>query len=207
MSKGSPLIGISRHRIGVDGVGVTTLVAFHSCTLNCKYCLNPNALKHDGVWKYYTAEQLYEEVKKDDIYFQATGGGVTFGGGEPLIECKEILHFKHICHEHGKNWRINIETALNVPEVFVDVLIQTIDHWIVDIKDMNPNIYKEYTGQDNELVLKNLLKLIKIGAKITVRVPLIPEYNTMEDVEKSVEQLKALGITDIDQFTYTIKNH
>ena len=88
--KTSYLIGVSRHRIGVDGEeGVTTLVAFHGCPLRCQYCLNPKALSSNGVWKRYTPEELYNHVKQDDLYFRATGGGVTFGGGEPLISCKK----------------------------------------------------------------------------------------------------------------------
>ena len=87
--KSSYLIGISRHRIGVDGEGVTTLVAFHGCPLRCQYCLNPKALSPNGVWKRYTPEELYNHVKQDELYFCATGGGVTFGGGEPLISCKK----------------------------------------------------------------------------------------------------------------------
>ena len=57
--KTSHLIGLSRHRIGVDGTGVTTLVAFHGCPLRCKYCLNPQALSLRGVWKRLTPEELY----------------------------------------------------------------------------------------------------------------------------------------------------
>src|SRR5574344_2221516 len=87
--KTSALIGLSRHRIGVDGAGVTTLVAFHGCPLSCKYCLNPQALSPKRVWKRFTPEELFHKVKKDDLYFRATGGGVTFGGGEPLLSCKK----------------------------------------------------------------------------------------------------------------------
>ena len=106
--KSSYLIGLSRHRIGVDGAGVTTLVAFHGCPLRCQYCLNPKALSPNGVWKRYTPEELYNHVKQDDLYFRATGGGVTFGGGEPLLSCKEILHFHKICRDKGHDWKINI---------------------------------------------------------------------------------------------------
>lgn len=60
----SKLTGLSRHRIGVDGAGVTTLVAFHNCPLNCKYCLNPQALSPDGVWKKFSPEGLFKEIKK-----------------------------------------------------------------------------------------------------------------------------------------------
>lgn len=203
----SKLIGLSRHRIGVDGTGVTTLVAFHNCPLNCKYCLNPQALSPDGVWKKFSPEGLFKEIKKDDLYFRATGGGVTFGGGEPLISYKMILLFMKHCMDNGKSWKINIETSLNVPEAFVDATERIIDHWIVDIKDMNSEIYKTYTECDNELVIKNLQHLIDKKAKITVRVPLIPEFNTESDVENSIQTLRMMGITDIEQFTYIIKRH
>ena len=84
--KAVPLIGIARHRLTIDGEGVTTLVAFHGCPLRCKYCLNPTSLQPDGVWESYNCNQLYEEVRKDELYFLASCGGVTFGGGEPLLQ-------------------------------------------------------------------------------------------------------------------------
>ena len=201
------IIAISRHRIGVDGMGVTTLVAFHSCPLNCKYCLNPQALSASGVWKSFTPEELYKTVRQDDLYFRATRGGITFGGGEPLLSCKEFLHLIHICKENNKNWKFNIETSLNVPGVFVEMTESVIDHWIVDIKDMSPDIYKAYTGGNNAQVITNLQYLIDRKAKITVRVPLIPSFNTEADVEKSMAILREMGINDIDRFSYIIKHH
>ena len=205
--KTAVLIGLSRHRIGVDGTGVTTLVAFHGCPLNCKYCLNPQALSPEGVWKRFSPEELFRAVSKDDLYFRATGGGVTFGGGEPLISYKEILLFSNICMSHDKKWRINIETSLNVPKRLVEMMKGVVDHWIVDIKDMNPIIYKAYTGKDIGLVNDNLQYLTKNNSKITVRVPHIPGFNTASDVEKSILSLQGMGITDIERFTYIVKQH
>ena len=205
--KTTHLIGLSRHRIGVDGTGVTTLVAFHGCPLNCKYCLNPQALSASGVWRSFTPEELYKTVRQDDLYFRATGGGVTFGGGEPLLSYRQILCFHQHCVENGKRWHINIETSLNVPEVFVKEQEGFVNHWIVDIKDMNPDIYKAYTGKDNLQVITNLLHLIDRKAKITVRVPLIPSFNTEADVEKSMAILRKMGVNDIDRFSYIIKHH
>ena len=205
--KTAVLIGLSRHRIGVDGTGVTTLVAFHGCPLNCNYCLNPQALSPEGVWKRFSPEELFRAVSKDDLYFRATGGGVTFGGGEPLISYKEILLFSNICMSHDKKWRINIETSLNVPKRLVEMMKGVVDHWIVDIKDMNPIIYKAYTGKDIGLVIDNLQYLTKNNSKITVRVPHIPGFNTASDVEKSISSLQEMGITDIERFTYIVKQH
>ena len=200
------LIGISRHRIVVDGSGITTLVAFHGCPLSCKFCLNPQSLSSDGIWKSLTIEELFALVKKDDLYFRATGGGVTFGGGEPLLAYKQISRFKELCLEN-KNWRINVETSLNVPKENVEGVSDFVNHWIVDIKDMNPAIYKAYTGKDNTTVIQNLRYLMDHKAEVTVRVPLIPEFNTEEDVERSIDVLQRMGITDIDRFTYITKRH
>ena len=205
--KTAVLIGLSRHRIGVDGTGVTTLVAFHGCPLNCKYCVNPQALSPEGVWKRFSPEELFRAVSKDDLYFRATGGGVTFGGGEPLISYKEILLFSNICMSHDKKWRINIETSLNVPKRLVEMMKGVVNHWIVDIKDMNPIIYKAYTGKDIGLVIDNLQYLTKNNSKITVRVPHITGFNTASDVEKSISSLQEMGITDIERFTYIVKQH
>ena len=109
--------------------------------------------------------------------------------------------------KQGKRWKFNIETSLNVPKLFVEMMENVIDHWIVDIKDMNPQIYKAYTGQNNDYVVENLQYLINKNAKVTVRVPLIPGFNTESDVENSILTLQQMGITDIDRFTYTVKNH
>ena len=99
-----------------------------------------------------------------------------------MLSCKEILHFHTKCRDKGHDWKITIETSLNVPKVFVEVLEGIVDHWIVDIKDMNPEIYKAYTGEENRQVIENLQHLIYNKARLTVRVPL---FNTEADMEHS----------------------
>ena len=198
------IIGISRHRIGVDGKGVTTLVAFHGCPLDCKYCLNPQCHDDSGKIKTLSPQQLYDVVKKDSLYFLATGGGITFGGGEPLLHNEFIKSFKELCNDE---WRINIETSLYAHTNIVVELATFIDHWIIDIKDTNSKIYKAYTGKNNLLVMNNLMELIKLGANITVRVPHISNFNTPDDVARSISELKGMGITKIDEFTYAIKKN
>lgn len=201
------MVGFDRHRIGVDGAGVTTLVVFHGCPLNCRYCLNPQTLSAKSKYRSLTPEALYQAVKPDDLYFRATGGGVTFCGGEPLLSYKPILHFHKLCMDDGKRWCFNIETSLNVPASYVCAIEQIIDHWIVDIKDMNPGTYRAYTGKDNAQVVQNLQHLIGQKAKVTVRVPLIPAFNTEADVENSIAILHEMGVRDIDRLTYIIKYH
>ena len=143
------IFGISRHRLTVDGEGVTTLVAFNGCPLRCKYCLNKTSWDMDK-GRDYTPEMLFEEVKIDQLYFLATHGGVTFGGGEPLLQKDFIKEFRALC---GPQWQIVVETSLHVPFETVQEMNDILDGYIVDIKDMNPETYLAYTSKENALVL------------------------------------------------------
>lgn len=198
----APFIGVSRHRMFTDGVGITTLAAFHSCPLRCKYCLNPQALRKDGMASWYTPMKLLKEVEKDDLYFRETDGGVTFGGGEPLLYPAFIKKFRRIC---PSSWKINIETSLNVSLETLDEVVDVIDTYIIDIKDMNPIVYENYTGHSISQVLSNLNYLIMKGKKtnMLIRIPLIPGYNNEEDVQNSMLQLEKLGLKTYERLTYT----
>ena len=195
------IAGVSRLRIAVDGEGVTTLVGFMSCPLHCRYCLNPQTLTPDSSHRELTPEELYGEIRKDELYFLATGGGVTFGGGEPLLRPDFIRAFRSLC---GPDWKLNAETSLNVPEENVKALMPVLDNWIIDIKDMDPDIYRRYTGRDNSRVLGNLRLLADAGlaGRCTLRIPLIPGYNDEADRERSISELEALGFKDFDRFKY-----
>lgn len=200
------IIGISRHRLSTDGDGVTTLVAFHTCPLCCHYCLNPQSLGDSDRFKEYTPQSLYDEVRIDELYFIATNGGVTFGGGEPVLRPDFIRRFRDLC---GPAWRLTLETSLNVPQENIEALLPVVDSWIIDIKDMDADIYRQYTGRDNSRVLSNLRFIAEAGRQkdCTVRLPLIPDYNTDADREESRKALSAFGYSKFDLFTYQIRKH
>lgn len=195
-----PIIGIERHRLLTDGEGITTLVGFQGCPLRCKYCINKQCWEQSGA-TYYTPEKLYNELKKDNLYFLYTHGGITFGGGEPGLYCDFILNFKSICHP---DWRIYMETSLNIPILNLQKLLPVIDYWIVDIKDVNEIIYRKYTGCANEQVISNLRYLSENGYsdKVQIRLPLIPSYNTNKEREISEQKLRELGFEKFNKFNY-----
>ena len=200
------MIGISRHRLAIDGEGVTTLVAFHGCPLRCKYCLNPHSHSKDTQCIERTVEELIDEVRIDQLYFLATGGGVTFGGGEPLLHSAFIKAF---CEQCPKEWRISIESSLNVPRKNVEDVLPFVKEWIIDIKDMNPDIYKAYSSISNERVIDNLRWIASEHADllpcITIRLPHIPDHNTDDDRNRSQAFLETLGYTKFDRFEYIIR--
>ena len=200
----APFIAINRHRLTTDGEGVTTLVAFHGCPLHCQYCLNAQCLQADGVWCRLTPGELYSEVEIDDLYFVATGGGICFGGGEPLLRSDFIKAFAEIMNPE---WKLTIETSLNVPLENVKAIASLVQMWYVDIKDMNPEIYKAYGCKENKQVVSNLQWLAANGYadKVIIRLPLIPEYNTDEDRQRSQQQLEGMGFTNFDKFNYIVR--
>ena len=201
MAVTAPVITFSRLRMTTDGEGVTTLVIFHDCPLRCKYCLNPFSFAPDTKREELTPNQLYDRVKIDDLYFVATGGGVTFGGGEPLLRTDFLKEFRALC---GDRWHLCAETSLNVPAEAVRTAADCMDMFYVDCKDTNPEIYKAYTGIQNAQMLENLRTLISLAGteRVVVRVPLIPGYNTEDDREKSRALLESMGVTQFDFFTY-----
>ena len=150
-----------------------------------------------------TVEELIDEVRIDQLYFLATGGGITFGGGEPLLHSEYIKSF---CKQRPREWRITIETSLNVQRKNVEWLLPYVKEWIIDIKDINPEIYKAYTGLSNEQLINNLKWLAtehtELLPQISLRLPHIPNYNTEDDINKSQAYLETLGYSRFNRFEY-----
>ena len=195
------VMNISRHRMCTDSKGISTLVTLYGCPLKCEYCINDYC--HDENTNTYilSGEELADILRIDDMYFRMSNGGITFGGGEPLLYADDILDF--VLWDMPEGWKVTIETSLNVEWDKVECLAEIVDYWIIDIKDMNPEIYERYTKMGNEKVIYNLKKLSSIigKEKIKVRVPNIPGYNTENDVVRSKEIVEGLA-GEVEVFLY-----
>ena len=196
-------IGIERLRVINDGEGITTLVAGYGCPLRCQYCLNPQCFEMPKPVRSYSLEGMIQEVSIDDLYFQATGGGVVFGGGEPLLQADFIHAFRQ---QAPKEWKIYLESSLAVKEEELIKVINDIDFFLIDIKDMDPEIYHAYTGRQPDRMLRNLKLLAdhKKADKTTLRIPLIPDFNDENKRKQSVKQLQQIGFSDFDLFEYNV---
>ena len=148
--------------------------------------------------------ELYNIVSVDNLYFLASGGGITFGGGEPAERLDFIKEFRELC---GWNWQLNLETSLNVPSSNVEMLLNVTDTLIIDIKDIDPDIYRRYTGLSNDRVLKNLHLIAEAGRQkdCIIRIPHIPNFNTDDDRIVTRKSLETLGFKQFDLFTYQIR--
>ncbi len=208
-----PVFAIERHRLTTDGQGVSTLVGAYGCTLSCRFCINPHAWNPNTLKKCvsFTPETLYDRVRTDELYFLATGGGVTFGGGEALLHAEFIRAFRQVC---GGRWRLTAETSLQVPPERLEMTLDSVDEYIVDIKDLDPEIYLSYTGMPIDRLLANLRILSdriasppQEGRPVNahIRVPLIPGYNTPERLRRSVDRLRSMGFSHIETFPYILR--
>lgn len=200
----APFFAIARHRLACDGQGVTTLVGFHGCPLRCRYCLNKQCWKPESVRHTLTPEELTDMLMPDNLYFLATGGGVCFGGGEPMMYSDFIAHFCQIC---PKEWNIYLETSLQVEQSRLESIIPYVHYYYIDVKDLQPDIYHRYTGGDIAPLLRNLRLLAdsQLQERVTIRLPHIPEYNSDDDRQQSRQQLEAMGFTNFDFFDYAVK--
>ena len=147
-----------------------------------------------------TPQQLYDIVKQDNIYFQASGGGICFGGGEPTMQEQFIIEFAKLC---PKNWKITLETSLDCSYNTIKALAPYVDEWIVDIKSMNADIYYRYTGKNSAVHqhLECAKRLLPLN-KVTIKVPHIPDFTTEEDVRESIRELGEMGFANIVECDY-----
>ncbi len=205
MNSLAPVMGIDRLRMGTDGNGITSLVTFYGCPLKCRFCLNPQCHRDFSNIKLSRPDDVYDMVAIDELYYLATEGGVTFGGGEPLLYSDFIFDILEL---GAKKWNITIETSLNVPFERIRVLLPYINEIIVDVKDINPQIYERYTQSSNKVVLENLKLLATSGyaEKMLVRIPLINGYNKQDDIQKSKSFLEDMGYSAFDLFEYKTDN-
>lgn len=174
-----PLFALCRHRMGSDGAGVTTLAAARGCPLRCKYCLSPQALKEETPARMVAPEELYEMTRVDDLYFQATRGGVTFGGGEPTAGGQFFLDLVQTAHDEGLH--VTVDTCGFCPEDRFDKTIGLADLFLFDCKHMDPEQHKKLTGQDNALILRNLEAALSSSTEVRVRMPLMPGLNDSDE--------------------------
>lgn len=195
---------INRHRMYIDGQGINTLVGLYGCPLSCKYCINKKILEIPK-FKKITPIELVDKVLIDYCYFKATGGGVTFGGGESLLYSDAIKSFREVL---PKDIPIKVETSLNVPSKHLRELLDAVEEYIIDIKTMNPEIYREYTGLNNQQVLENLTLLCSqnMQDKCKIRIPDIPGFTTQDDIDETVSIIKKMGFSRLDIFNYVIKD-
>jgi len=151
--------------------------------------------------KEMVVDEVIKEIIKDNAFYTRSQGGVTLGGGEPLLQADFAASILKRCKERGLNTAI--ETAGYVPWENIEKVIKYTDLFLYDVKHMDPNVHKQYTKADNKLILLNLEKLVKKEVMIIVRTPVIPDFNDTEaEISDIAQYVAKLGIEELDLLPY-----
>lgn len=167
------------------------------CTV-CGECLRvcyANAINISG--RYLTVSEVLDEVEKDRKFYQQTGGGVTFSGGEPTAQPAFLEELARQAQE--RNLHTAIETCGYVKWNIFKSVLKHIDLVLYDLKHMNTEEHRRLTGVPNELILGNLQRIASLGLPVRVRMPLIPGSNdSPANVRATVEF--AVGLPNVQAF-------
>lgn len=172
----------------VDGPGIRTVVFLSGCKLRCKYCHNPE------MWvkgkENYTSHELVKKILRNKPYFKRNDGGVTFSGGEPLLQIDFLLETCKLLKQE------DIHIALDTAGVGIgkyEELLPYIDLVLLDIKHINKEGYLDLTGQPIDEFYKFVEALNKTNTKVWIRQVIIPDVNdNQEYVEGLSEFLKQI---------------
>ena len=191
-----------------DGPGIRTTVFMKGCPLSCWWCHNPEGQfpqpepwtrteKLDGkvfekqmiIGQEWTASDLMTEILKDRVFFDESGGGVTFSGGEPLMQPAFLMEILSLCHKHGIHTAVDT-SGFSPTEDLMKIAALT-DLFLYDLKLLDDTLHVKYTGVSNRLILENLHLLLDLGKPVWLRHPVIPGINdTFGEKEKLKELLK-----------------
>lgn len=172
-----------------DGPGIRTTVFLKGCSLHCPWCSNPeNVYGNDG--KYYSPEKLLREILRDRIFYDDDiRGGVTFSGGEPLLQIGALVPLLEALK--SENVHIAAETCLYVPRKNLDTAMKYIDLFQVDMKIMNAELAFRILGGDYGVYLANLDALMKARNDVIMRIPVIEGYTDSEENMNAVKKILA----------------
>jgi pyruvate formate lyase activating enzyme len=177
-----------------DGPGIRVTFFLKGCSLNCWWCHNPEGIspvieqvervdrigeeefrKSETVGKLYSVADILSVANRESIFFEHSGGGVTFSGGEPMLQFPFLRSSLKALNEAG--YHTAVDTSGVATQADYEGIFPFTSLFLYDIKHMNDAKHQEYTGVSNKLVLSNYRRIIDSGIDLMVRIPIIPGYN------------------------------
>lgn len=201
-----------------DGPGVRLSVFLKGCPLKCWWCHNPEGINNkpetvakenrignrilskelETVGVFYTVAELWAEIEKELLFFDDSGGGVTFSGGEPLVQVEFLAEIL----QQIKNMDVHaaLDTSGFAPYSSFQKIIDLLDLILFDLKLINDQEHQTYTGVSNKTILENLKQLDASTTPIIIRFPVVPKIT---DTESNIRDLKGFlgGLTNTREIT------
>lgn len=155
----------------------------------------------ETIGRWYSENEVMQEIEKDVVFYQESGGGVTFSGGEPLMQADSLVNLLRLCKE--REFHTVVDTSGHGEPATVKKVLPLTDLWLYDLKITDDNKHIEYTGVSNELALKNLEMLSSRGKKVIIRFPLVPGITDQkENLEGIAFRMKKNMLSRIDILPY-----
>ncbi len=205
-----------------DGPGIRTTVFLKGCPLRCAWCHNPEGqdpnpetmvpvLPREGptdtdvvekVGRVVSVNDVMDEIEKDILFFDESGGGVTFSGGEPLAQPEFLESLLLACKE--KEVHTTLDTSGYAPPEIFTPIVGRADLFLYDLKLMDDTEHQKYTGESNRPVLQNLKALEERRKQVIIRFLIVPEItDTEENVSDTLDFLASLkSIADVSLLPY-----
>ena len=168
------------------------------CIIDRKRCSNLhemvdicpyNAYEQKGKW--YSPQALADKLLKDKDFYDVSGGGITFSGGEATLQAPFLIEVIKLLKQHDINIALDTAGLFDLDEI--RPLIDLVDLILYDIKTYDPDLHRKLIGTDNKLILDNLYQLSKLGKDIIVRLIIVPTLNDQEDdLQKRLEFITKL---------------
>lgn len=168
----------------VDGIGIRSVVFLSGCPLRCLYCHNPDSWVKTG-GEQRTVEDVIDEVQKYTTFHKASGGGVTFTGGEPFMQAKYLIKLLQSCKEKGIHTAV--DTSGHTKLEYAKQAMPYIDLLMLDIKSINANTYKKITGAD----IAPVLDMLKLSCEMNI--PTWIRYVLVPGLTDDVQEMKVMA--------------
>jgi pyruvate formate lyase activating enzyme len=194
-----------------DGPGIRTTVFLKGCPLRCRWCHNPESIdtspccvsktlqlngqrfnREETIGYEISTDQLFAELDKERVFMDESGGGVTFSGGEPLLQYTFLLEMLILCKRNGMH--TTVDTSLYASWEKIKAVAAFTDLFLVDLKLMDNEAHQFHTGVSNETILNNIKMLAASDAAMIIRIPVIPHVtDTSENINQTIAFLKSLN--------------
>jgi pyruvate formate lyase activating enzyme len=178
-----------------DGPGIRTTVFLKGCPLKCQWCHNPEGIStrpqfmkrsrlvegkenhyEEKVGRMVSSSEVIDTVLRDRLFYEESGGGVTFSGGEPMMQPDFLLNLLSLCIEEGVHTAVDTSGYAN-EAVFLKIADKA-QLLLFDLKSTDNDLHRKYTGVNNELIWNNLRKLSSEGPEVIIRIPVVPGFNS-----------------------------
>jgi len=174
-------------------------VFLKGCFLRCRWCCNPESQNYEiegGMGRDITVDEVMSVLERDRAYYRRSGGGVTLSGGEVLRQPHFVRALLKAAKENGIHTAIESTALADYREI--EKLLPYLDVFLLDIKHMDSDKHKAFTGVRNDIILENAQKIAASGmVQLIIRVPVIPGFNAtageIKDIAIFAKNLQGVG--------------